>query len=164
MPDPLCPPSHRLGALLSQGLTDSERIAIETHVEACPACQSELDRLSDAPDLRAFRGGGPDPSREAPVRFGGYRVEAEVGRGGMGVVYRAADDELQRTVAVKVLKYADSDAQARFVREARAAAQIAHENVVRVFAVVTPPDAPPYLVIEYVDGPTLRRHIRCSSR
>jgi eukaryotic-like serine/threonine-protein kinase len=93
--------------------------------------------------------------------LGPYRILAELGRGGMGIVLRAYDPELRRTVALKVLPpdRADAKARARFVREAQAAAGLSHENIVPVHAVANPPDGPPYFVMPYVDGPTLRQRI-----
>jgi formylglycine-generating enzyme required for sulfatase activity/tRNA A-37 threonylcarbamoyl transferase component Bud32 len=98
--------------------------------------------------------------------LGTYRVEAELGRGGMGIVFKAHDSELNRTVALKVLRpdRLDEGARARFVREARAAARIKHENVVQVYSVVSTPGDPPFLVMEYVDGPTLRERIAADKR
>ncbi len=95
--------------------------------------------------------------------LGPYRIQAELGRGGMGVVYRAYDDDLQRTVAIKVLRpelAGDPAARARFVREGQAAARVRHEHLVSVHAVVQAPDGLPYLVLEYVAGPTLAALIR----
>jgi serine/threonine-protein kinase len=98
--------------------------------------------------------------------LGPYRVLAELGRGGMGVVLRAYDPELRRTVALKVLPpdRADAKARARFVREAQAAAGIEHDHVVPVYAVANPADGPPYLVMQYVEGPTLRQRIEAEGR
>ena len=103
------------------------------------------------------------PDQEGDLgRLGPYRVRSELGRGGMGIVLLAYDPELQRMVAVKVLppNRADERARARFVREARLAAGISHDHVVPVYAVASPPDGPPYLVMQYVQGPTLRERIK----
>src|SRR5439155_27136292 len=91
---------------------------------------------------------GP-PEREGDLgTLGSFRVLAELGRGGMGIVYRAYDTALARTVALKVLRWerVDDQARSRFVREAQAAARLEHENVVAVYAVVNSPNATPYLV------------------
>jgi WD40 repeat protein len=84
----------------------------------------------------------------------------------MGIVLRAYDDELRRTVALKVLppERADARARARFVREAQAAAAIDHDHVVPVYAVASPPDGPPYFAMQYVEGPTLRQRIQAAGR
>ena len=110
------------------------------------------------------------PNRaDAPVEpagdtemVGPYRIRAALGHGGMGRVFRADDPVLQRTVALKVLRpeAADAKARARFVHEAQAAARINHDHVVRVHAVVNPPHGVPYLVMEYLAGPTLAELIR----
>ena len=92
--------------------------------------------------------------------FGRYRVQERLGAGGMGAVYLARDDELDRHVAVKVLRplFAAGNPSAelieRFRREARAVALVSHPNVVKVFDQGIQDDVP-YLVMELVNGPTL---------
>src|SRR5438874_195394 len=86
--------------------------------------------------------GRPTPP-DVPERVGRYRVLAEVGRGGMGVVYRARDEALGRDVAVKVLagRYAAGSAAAgRFLDEARITGQLQHPGVPPVFEVGELPD------------------------
>jgi WD40 repeat protein len=98
--------------------------------------------------------------------LGAYRILKELGRGGMGIVFLAYDPSLRRTVALKVLppERADARARARFVREAQAAAGIEHDNVVPVHLVADPADGPPYLVMPYVEGLTLRERIKTEGR
>jgi eukaryotic-like serine/threonine-protein kinase len=98
--------------------------------------------------------------------LGRYRVLAEIGRGGMGIVLKGYDPTLARHVALKLLRRerADQRARERFVREARAAAGIDHDHVVAIFSVENPPDGPPYLVMPYILGPTLRQRIRSDRR
>jgi eukaryotic-like serine/threonine-protein kinase len=105
---------------------------------------------------------------------GRYRLEAQIGRGGMSTVYRAVDTVLERTVAVKLMHReiaADSDQLERFRREARAVAQLAHPNIVTVIdageeaasgdgATGEHGGAAPYIVFEYVRGETLKELIR----
>ena len=87
---------------------------------------------------------------------GRYRLDSELGRGGMGTVYRATDLELQREVAVKVLSAAaqTSDARERLVREARAAAALNHPHIVTIHD-VGEADGFPFLVMELIAGPRL---------
>jgi serine/threonine-protein kinase len=98
---------------------------------------------------------------------GRYRLDAEIGRGGMSTVYRAFDTVLERTVAIKIMHReiaADSDQLERFRREARAVAQLNHPHVVTVIDAGEEPSADgfgsPYIVLEYVDGETLKDIIR----
>jgi serine/threonine-protein kinase len=104
---------------------------------------------------------------------GRYRIDAEIGRGGMSTVYRAFDTVLERPVAIKMMHReiaADSDQLERFRREARSVAQLNHPNVVTVIDVGEEPTAEgshpggevgtPYIVLEFVDGETLKDVIR----
>src|SRR3954464_9756861 len=88
----------------------------------------------------------------------GYRIESLVGRGGMGVVYRAVELELDRVVALKVIApelLADAGIRARFVREARTAASIEHPNVIPVYA-ASEREGVAFLAMRFVDGEDLR--------
>ncbi|GIW09605.1 MAG: hypothetical protein KatS3mg061_0662 [Dehalococcoidia bacterium] len=93
------------------------------------------------------------------VSLGGrYRIEREIGAGGMARVFRASDEALGRVVAIKVPRdpYAtDPTFRERFLREARAAARLSHPNIVAVYD-VGEQDGRPFLVMQFVDGPTLK--------
>ncbi len=88
---------------------------------------------------------------------GQYRIEDKLGAGGMGVVYRAYDTRLQRTVALKVVgDDADSsDAAARLLQEARAVSALNHPNICTVYEVVEA-DGHSFIVMEYVEGRPLQ--------
>jgi serine/threonine protein kinase/Tfp pilus assembly protein PilF len=92
--------------------------------------------------------------------LGHYRIEAKLGEGGMGEVYRARDTVLGREVAVKVLPpdKLRSDRLQRFLREARAASQINHPNVVAIHE-ITESNGVHFIVMEYVAGKTLSESI-----
>jgi ABC-type oligopeptide transport system substrate-binding subunit len=86
-----------------------------------------------------------------------YRLDAEIGRGGMGMVFRAHDSALERDVAVKVLSEASglgTEARTRLLHEARAAAQLNHPNIVSVYD-VGEADGSPFIVLELVEGESL---------
>lgn len=94
------------------------------------------------------------------VLSGRYRLDSQIGRGGMGVVFRATDLQLQRTVAVKVISENSSpDARERLIREARAAAALNHPHIVSVYD-VGEAHGLPFLVMELVDGQSLGRMTR----
>lgn len=85
-----------------------------------------------------------------------YRLESEIGRGGMGIVYRATDLDLERPVAVKLLpeRLSSPDARERFLREARAAAALNHPNIIAVHD-VGEEQGVPFFVMELVEGQNL---------
>jgi len=94
-------------------------------------------------------------------RLGNYEIGPLVGAGGMGQVYRAHDEKLHRSVAIKVLLPAvatDSERLARFNREAQVLASLNHPNIAHIHGVEQGPDGP-LLVLEFVDGPTLADRI-----
>jgi serine/threonine-protein kinase len=89
----------------------------------------------------------------------GYRLEAVAGRGGMGVVYRATQLRLDRTVAFKVIApdfVRDADYRRRFQREARLAASIEHPNVIPIYEAAELGSGELYLAMRWVDGIDLR--------
>lgn len=100
--------------------------------------------------------------RPAPGAIGRYDVLREIGRGGVGVVYEARDPGLQRRVALKVLlagNFARARDIERFLREARAVAQLDHPHIVRILE-FDREDGSAWFAMEFVDGPTLLERIR----
>src|SRR3954452_21404428 len=86
-----------------------------------------------------------------------YRLEAEIGRGGMGVVYRAIDTRLGRPVAIKVLPIdviADPERQRRFLREAQSASALNHPNIVTIYEVGEDGETT-FIAMELVEGTPL---------
>jgi serine/threonine-protein kinase len=101
--------------------------------------------------------GGRDPFI-GRVMAGRYRIDAFVGSGAMGRVYRATQRQLDKTVAVKILNtnlLGDGSAQQRFLREAQAASRIDHPNSVAVFDFGHEPDGTVFIVMEYLRGESL---------
>jgi serine/threonine protein kinase len=99
---------------------------------------------------------------EMVERIGHYRIVAELGRGGMGVVYKAHEESLNRFVAIKVLGehlMEDPTQVQRFIREAQSAASLNHPNIVQIYA-VSEEDGLHYFVMEYVSGRSLQQILR----
>ena len=99
-----------------------------------------------------------DTTRDAPETLGPYRLQEIIGRGGMGTVYRAIDDQLRRDVAVKVLasEYrGQQDFVVRFDREARAAARINHRNLVQIYFTGVE-NGIPFFAMEHIRGSNLQ--------
>src|SRR4051812_29309401 len=97
---------------------------------------------------------------------GRYRLDAQIGAGGMSTVYRAFDATLERRVAIKLMHReiaSDSDQLERFRREARSVAQFSHPHIVGVID-AGEDDGRPYIVFEYVEGETLKDRIRRMGR
>ena len=100
----------------------------------------------------------PRPAKNIP----GYELIRELGRGGMGVVYEARQEGLDRIVALKMIlsgEHASRDAIARFEKEAAAIAKLAHPNIVQVHA-IGQFEALPYFVLEYCSGGTLKERLQ----
>ncbi|TKC99217.1 serine/threonine-protein kinase [Polyangium fumosum] len=175
-----CPGENTLNALLGGQLPPEMATRTEHHVGECPACQELLavvgqplgtsqpydatPELGARPEDTAPTGRDARPPRaDAPLQPGSavrrYVVLSKVGAGGMGVVYAAYDPELNRRVALKVLRAEDQgegseQARARLLSEAQTLARLAHPNVVAIHDVgVTHGDV--FLVMEFVEGPTL---------
>ena len=102
--------------------------------------------------------GASPPPLEPGGRIGPFRIERELGRGAVGVVYLAHDTKLDRPVAIKSLPaevMADPQARSRFSREARLLASLNHPNIAAIYEELKGSEAGSYLVLEYVPGRTL---------
>src|SRR5713101_2805817 len=95
-----------------------------------------------------------------------YRIEEKLGEGGMGIVYRAVDTHLERSVAIKVLPphaVGDSERKWRFVREAKSASALNHPNIVTIHDIDSAPsdagEPVDFIAMEYVDGESLAKRI-----
>jgi serine/threonine protein kinase len=101
---------------------------------------------------------GGQQRAKLPERIGRFRIRDLIGHGGNAILYSAWDDEQERPVAIKLLRDDRSnrpDTQARFLREAKAMARLAHSNVIRIYEVGTD-EGRAFLALEYVQGRTLR--------
>lgn len=101
-------------------------------------------------------------SRILRSNVGNYRLESVLGSGASGVVWKAFDDNLGRSVAIKCQRWSEDGRRSvhEFLREARATAQLRHPNIVRLFAAEQDHDGQPFLVYELIEGQTLGERIR----
>jgi hypothetical protein len=132
--------------------------------EVCPTCGLCFD-----PDTQRCPQDGVDLifTRLPRTLAGRYHLERRLGRGGMGTVYEATDSGLERRVAIKVIRdhlAGSPEAARRFKREARAAAGFSHPNVVTVHDYGVAEERHAFLVMELLEGSTLRDELRRQSR
>jgi eukaryotic-like serine/threonine-protein kinase len=131
----------------------------------CPAC----GRCYDSTAIQCEHD-GQVPVLTLPIDrtvHGKYRLEQLVGRGGMGVVYRATDIRLKRPVAIKIMLnelFGNDKALQRFQREAEASARLAHPNIVRIYDFGSIGTLGAYLVMEYLEGKTVREVVKAGHR
>jgi WD40 repeat protein len=177
MKDSLCPSDATLAAVAAGSLSAAALDQLVPHLESCTFCQGRLEALDGQPNsvvevLRHSSSGGNEPpptlQGEAaaalvglPERIGVYVILGELGRGGMGVVYKAWQEPLRRLVALKMMltgRFADAARRARFQTEAEAIARLQHPDIVQVFE-IGEHDGQPYFTLEHLDGGSLAEHI-----
>jgi eukaryotic-like serine/threonine-protein kinase len=180
-----------LNVLLFGDEQSDEYRGCASHVESCPHCQERLTRLAAEDPMWSEAGeylnetldgvhGSESTGTQQPAavqrqldclspashpemlgRLGRYEIERVIGTGGMGIVLKGFDTELNRPVAVKLLAshLAHSGAaRQRFARESRAAAAIVHEHVVSIHNVETDGETP-FLVMQFVAGESLQARV-----
>ena len=142
-------------------LAAASEVESETDVELCSSVFVKVD--PDSPSLSAIE----QHPFEAPLhpeilgRLDGFSIEQKLGHGGMGVVYKGFDAELNRPVAIKFLAphlASNGVARKRFAREAQAAAAVVHPNVVPIYSIGAS-DKRPYLVMALISGRSLQKHV-----
>jgi hypothetical protein len=189
MPDP-CPTRDELAMFAAGDLSRAALERVARHAEGCDRCGLVLDELDERPDplldglrtpaagpgsewsvpdgvrtalLNIGAGTPPVPGPAVGARLGKFELVELLGVGTFGKVFKAIDTELDRPVAVKVLRGgtgADHQDAARFLREARSAARLRHPGIVALHATGQTPDGSPFLVEEFVRGTTLAAQVR----
>ncbi len=151
-------PSDQRAVFLEQVCSDD--VGLRQEVQSLLAAQAQAGTfMATAPGAAldtqpAGPGGAPLTGRV----LGSYEILSPLGAGGMGEVYLARDQRLERSVAIKLLPNSyrlDSDRVRRFEREARAASALNHPNIITIYDIGTC-DAGRYMVMELVEGQTLR--------
>lgn len=157
------PTLEQLQAFGAGTLPDHEEQKLLSHLEACEYCRQTLSHFARDPFetlvLAATKEIGLAPTLQPHERLDRYRILRVIDRGGMATVYEAHDEQLQRTVALKVMKpelAAVPHAKERFFREARTAAGLEHEHIVPIYHVGEDRRLP-FLVMPLLKGQTLAR-------
>jgi photosystem II stability/assembly factor-like uncharacterized protein/tRNA A-37 threonylcarbamoyl transferase component Bud32 len=149
------------GAISDPSVVGVGQPAPDTHDDLPPAPVSTLQSLPGSAATPASVAALPSFS-EPPPRLGGYEIVGELGRGGMGVVYKAYQTKLKRHVALKMLmagRVAGQEELARFRTEAEAVARLQHPNIVHIYNIGRQ-GGRSYLVLEYVGGGSLAHKLR----
>lgn len=168
----VCPGEETIAAYVAGQLARPERDTLHVHFDTCSACQELVVALAKLATIDPPRGSmteAPHDSLGVPSipderegwtpggQLGRYVLLARLGAGGMGVVYSAYDPELDRRVAVKVLR--STRAGDRLRDEARAIAKLAHPNVIAIHD-VGEAEGEVFIAMEHVDGQTVRDWLR----
>ncbi len=141
--------------------------SLRAEIDRLLARQAEAEDLLGSPALEvAARALARDRKDEPPPDYVGqsllhYRITEKIGEGGMGIVYKARDAHLDRTVAIKVLpaeEMADPERKRRFIQEARAASALNHPNIIDIHD-INSDGGVFFIAMEHVAGETLARRI-----
>ena len=163
------------GREIAAGIPNAKFVALDgrnhlllDHEPSWPVFLDEVGRFLGTPLRRAYASDTPASETATGAVFregasvGRYQIESRLGAGGMGVVYRATDGRLKRTVAIKVLPQSlttDEAAKARFVQEAQAASALDHPNICTIHDIDETPDGQLYLAMAHYAGGTVMDRI-----
>ncbi|MEZ6086569.1 MAG: protein kinase [Pirellulaceae bacterium] len=161
------PQSETLVQWITGTLDPDASAEVEAHLEQCLHCEDTVSRLESQQQtsIEWVREAGANlasrtsatVTAQVPQRLGPYLLQGELGRGGMGTVYRAVHERLEKVVAIKILppdRTNDPALVARFHREMKAVGRVDHPNIVRATD-AGEIDGTLFLVMEYVDGKDL---------
>ena len=157
-------PHHRRERVLSERCRGDRELhdTVAALLRAESESQGRFEGAGPVAALAALSDRRPLPPDQSPQAVGPYRVLEEIGRGGMGTIYRAerATPDFRQEVAVKVLRRGvdTDDVVRRFIAERRILAELAHPNIARLVDGGATPDGRPYLVMEYVQGSHITRY------
>lgn len=159
-----CPPLEELERFVISALDLDSSAWIEAHRRGCATCKDRLAEMTRnhalERRLRQTFDARPDSQRLAIPEF---RILRELGRGGMGVVFEAEQENPRRRVALKLLRcsrFSDERSRALFRREIEALARLAHPCIATIFSSGETAEGEPYLAMELVAGAPLTEHVR----
>ena len=147
-----CPDDSTILDFVAGRLSPEAVAALDAHLDGCEDCRAVVVGMHGA-------------AQPSPRQFGRFQIEDTLGAGAMGVVHAAFDPQLNRRVALKVIRgdAQSAAAQARLLAEAKAMARLSHPNVIPVFDVGSS-DAGVFIAMELVEGETLRAWCDGASR
>ncbi len=156
-----CPSEGQLRRLGAESMGSATYEAIVDHVECCSHCPDVLERIADESPAAGAHEPSPLPEKGQYPVIAGFEIKAELGRGGMGVVYLAWQPKLDRHVALKVMPPApgaENIIRRKCYAEARAFSRLSHANVVGIHDVG---EEYPwfYLVLDYISGGSLKERL-----
>jgi tetratricopeptide (TPR) repeat protein len=162
----VCPSDDDLAAYAGGQLEEPDSAAVEQHLDSCDSCRRAASAVAAALDSPGDVATGVAPAGEPPFRlgpgerFGRFTLTRPLGRGAMGEVWAARDPELDREVALKLLRLRPEalgeEGPARLRREAQAMARLSHPNVVSIYELGADRDQV-FCAMELIDGVTLRQ-------
>ncbi|MBC8134034.1 MAG: protein kinase, partial [Deltaproteobacteria bacterium] len=160
-----CPEPTEIADLLDGRLSAVDIQHVEEHLDACSRC-AELVAVAVSRGTTPMRTTGGVNVFPSDTKLGRYEVRRWIGRGGMGDVYEGFDPNLERRVAIKVLREWAIDSQSakrRLVQEAKTLARLSNENVVAALDMGFFGEQV-FLVMELVEGPTLAAWLKSTPR
>ena len=159
---PQCLSENDVLSLLRGTLAHGTRESAQEHIDVCTACQELFSCIAQTAEDELASGARARTTQDnlpRGSRVGRYRLVDTVGAGAMGIVYLADDPDLDRRVALKMLRRQDAQASDRLTREAQALARLSHPNVIVVYEVGSFQEHV-YMAMEFVDGESLTSWLR----
>jgi len=162
-----CPDPNHLAAYMEKRLDATQERAVDAHIEGCSQCYALMVELAQSESLSGLTAQETTPHSLEPItsciaigtQVDQFHVERIIGHGGMGIVYLAHDTQLDRKVALKVIRtnlLENEIAIQRFLKEARTTAKFNHPHIVTIYGIGQVGNMH-YVALEYLEGSDLRQ-------